>query len=117
MHWWRKVIKYPETVNDNETDKMKKVLRPGSSIGDFFIVTNTKWRCHNVISLENSRIIRVPLDQIEKKIKVSPITQEMITVSVPPEIITFLEKMIPNFQKLNRYKEKLISCFRLKVYK
>jgi hypothetical protein len=60
----------PDHLSKQDTEKMQKVLTPGKCTGDFYIVTNTKWRSHNVVCLENSKIIYVPLESIEKKIRV-----------------------------------------------
>ena len=50
---------------------MKRVSKIGKCIGDFYSITNTKWRCHNVIALEESKLIYIPLEAIDRKIKVT----------------------------------------------
>jgi hypothetical protein len=53
-----------------DLERLHSLLTPGKCTGDFYIVSNTKWRGHRVLCLENSKAIYVPLESIERKIKV-----------------------------------------------
>ena len=55
--------------SQSDIEKAARVLIPGKCTGDFFLLTEKKWKPMGVMALEESKVIYVPVMAIDRKIK------------------------------------------------
>ena len=83
--------------------------RAGKCLGDFYALTEKKWKKQRVVALEEANVIHLPIAAIVRKIN------EYASNPQAKEILDLLSLHFPLMGKVGKYKTRFVSSFKVMV--